>query len=126
MASALPFFTGFILRRILNPSLSDRVPKLGQKGQYLEPLFHNTVNPTIVHGGEKINVIPSEIVLELDGRLLPGFGPEDMITELHQIIGDEVELEVMHAYLFGLFHKHLSKLLGTHLIRTRNSLLCYG
>jgi len=60
-----------------------------------EPLLHNTANPTVVHGGEKINVIPSKIVLELDGRLLPGFGPEDMIAELRQIIGDEVELEVV-------------------------------
>jgi len=31
----------------------------------------------------------------LDGRLLPGFSPEDMIAELRQIIGDEVELEVI-------------------------------
>lgn len=61
----------------------------------IEPLLHNTVNPTIVHGGEKINVIPSNIVLELDGRLLPGFGPEGIIAELSQIIGDEVELEVV-------------------------------
>ena len=68
---------------------------LGQRGQTFEPLLHNMVNPTIVHGGEKINVIPSEIVLELDGRLLPDLGPEDMITELRQIIGDEVELEVV-------------------------------
>ena len=36
--------------------------------------------PTIVHGGEKINVIPSQVELELDGRSLPGFGPDDLIA----------------------------------------------
>jgi len=96
VASALPFPTGFILRLLLNPSLSNRVLKLlGQRGQIFEPMLHNIINPTILHGGEKINVIPSEIVLELDGRLLPGFGPEDMIAELRQIIDDEIELEVI-------------------------------
>lgn len=60
-----------------------------------EPLLQNTLNPTIIHGGEKINVIPSKIVLELDGRLLPGFSPEDIIAELRQIISDEVKLEVI-------------------------------
>jgi len=96
LASALSFPTGFILRLLLKPSLTDHVLKLlGQRGKTFEPLLRNTVNPTVIHGGEKINVIPGKIVLELDGRLLPGFGPEDMIAELRQIIDDEVELEVI-------------------------------
>lgn len=42
---------------------------------------------TVVRGGEKVNVIPSEAVLELDDRLLPGFGPEDMVAELEDLLG---------------------------------------
>jgi acetylornithine deacetylase/succinyl-diaminopimelate desuccinylase-like protein len=95
MASGLPFPQNLILRQILNPGLTDLGLKLlGTRGQGLQPLFRNTVNATIVHGGDKINVIPSEIALELDGRLLPGFKPDVMITELRHLIGDEVELEV--------------------------------
>ena len=52
---------------------------LGYTGKLLEPLFHNTVNATIVQGGNKVNVIPSKITVELDGRLLPGFGPDEFI-----------------------------------------------
>lgn len=96
MASAMPFPISLILRQLLNPALSDRVlNRLGQRGQIFGPMLHNTVNATIVRGGDKINVIPSAIVLELDGRLLPGFGPADMIAELRQIIGAEAELEVV-------------------------------
>jgi len=96
MASALPFPSGIFLRRLLNPSLTDTVLKLlGEKGRMFEALFHNTVNATMVRGGEKINVIPSEIVLALDGRLLPGYTPHDMMAELRPIIGDEVELELV-------------------------------
>jgi acetylornithine deacetylase/succinyl-diaminopimelate desuccinylase-like protein len=69
---------------------------LGVTGEYLDPMFHNTVNATIVRGGDKINVIPGEVSVELDGRLLPGFSPDEMIKEIRQIIGDEVELEIVN------------------------------
>ncbi len=96
MASALSFPSNLALRQLLNPGRTDLMLRLlGTRGQGLEPLFHNTVNATIVHGGEKINVIPSKIMLELDGRLLPGYKPEDIIAELRQLISNEVALEVV-------------------------------
>ena len=58
-------------------------------------MLRNTVNATIVRGGEKINVVPSEIVVELDGRMLPGLEPEQMIAEVQQIVGRDVELELV-------------------------------
>jgi len=96
MASAFSFPTNLVLRQLLNPILADTLFKLlGTKARALEPMLRNTVNATTVRGGEKINVIPSEIVLELDGRLLPGFGPDHMMAELRKFIGDEVELEII-------------------------------
>lgn len=96
MASALPFPQGLLMRQLLKPRLTGSVLKLlGARGQLFESLLHNTINATIVRGGEKTNVIPSEIVLQMDGRLLPGYGPDDMLAELRHVIGDEVELEVM-------------------------------
>ena len=61
----------------------------------LEPMLRNTVNATIVRGGEKINVVPSTIEVELDGRALPGFGPDELIAEVKALVGDDVELEVV-------------------------------
>jgi acetylornithine deacetylase/succinyl-diaminopimelate desuccinylase-like protein len=58
-----------------------------------DSVLHNTATPTIVRGGSKINVIPAEVSVDLDGRLLPGSGPEDMHRELRPLIGDEVELQ---------------------------------
>ena len=111
IASTLGFPTGLVLRQLLNTHLSDQVLKLlGERGRLFEPLLHNTVNATVVQGGEKTNVIPSEVVLELDGRLLPGFGPEDMIAELRQVIGPEADLQVIQydpgpaEPNMGLFH----------------------
>jgi len=95
MSDALSFPQNVVLRQLLNPALTDHVlDMLGDKGEQLGASLHNTVSPTIVRGGEKINVIPGEITLGLDGRLLPGFTSEDMVRELRALLGDDVELVV--------------------------------
>ena len=95
IASQLGGLNGLILGQLLIPSLTDRVlGLLGERGNIFDPLFHNTVSPTIVQGGDKINVIPSEVSVELDGRLLPGFSPDDLIRELQQVSPVDVKLEV--------------------------------
>jgi acetylornithine deacetylase/succinyl-diaminopimelate desuccinylase-like protein len=98
MASALPFHAGFVLRQVLKPSVMKYVLRwLGERGKLFEPLLRNTVNATTVRGGEKTNVIPGEIVVELDGRLLPGYGPQDMIQELRRIVDKDVEIEIVRC-----------------------------
>ncbi len=95
LKSNLPFPTSLVLGQLLNPRFTKRILSLlGTRGQVFDPLFHHTVNATMVQGGEKVNVLPSEIVVEMDGRLLPGFDPEDMLAEVRQIIGPDADLEV--------------------------------
>jgi acetylornithine deacetylase/succinyl-diaminopimelate desuccinylase-like protein len=96
MASHFSFPSNLVLRQLLNPAMTGRVLKLlGARWQSFEPLLHNTVNATIIHGGENVNVIPSEVVLQLDGRLLPGFSPDDMLAELCRVLDPGVELELV-------------------------------
>jgi acetylornithine deacetylase/succinyl-diaminopimelate desuccinylase-like protein len=81
---------------LLDPATTDRaLDQVGPLSRGLDAALHNTVNATIVGGGLKINVIPSELTVQLDGRLLPGFGPDDMVRELRAVIGPEPEVEVM-------------------------------
>ncbi len=87
---------GLILRRLLNPVLTKNILKLlGPKGDKFKPMLFNTVNPTVIRGGSKINVIPSEISLQLDCRLLPGFTPEDLIKELRQTTGTDIAIDII-------------------------------
>ena len=96
MAATLPFPGKMVMRHLLNPLFTDWVLQLlGEKGRNLIPMFRNTVNATIVRGGDKVNVLPSEIEVMLDGRLLPGCVPENIIGEIKEIIDDDVELEVI-------------------------------
>ena len=96
MASAIGGLNGTVLKQLTNPALAGSVLSLlGERGRLFSPLLHNTVSPTILHGSSKVNVIPSEVSVELDGRLLPGFKPEDMLNELQPVVGNEVQLEVL-------------------------------
>lgn len=96
MASSLGAAQGLILGQLTNPALTDFVLRLlGERGRTFKPLFHNTVSPTILHGSTKVNVIPGEVSVELDGRLLPGFSPQDMLRELKPIIGGDVDIEIV-------------------------------
>ena len=96
IASASGGLEGLILSQLTNPLLTDSVVNiLGERGRIFDSILHNTVSPTILQGSTKINVIPSEVTVELDGRLLPGYHPDDMIAELNRIVDDNIEIEVV-------------------------------
>jgi acetylornithine deacetylase/succinyl-diaminopimelate desuccinylase-like protein len=96
IAAELPRPQAAVMRSLLQPRLTDGALRLlGAQGRMFEPMLRNTVNATIVRGGGKINVVPSEIELELDGRALPGFTPDDVIAELRDAVGADVELELV-------------------------------
>jgi acetylornithine deacetylase/succinyl-diaminopimelate desuccinylase-like protein len=81
----------------LNPALTDHVlDMLGAQVAPFDPLLHNTATATILRGGEKNNVIPSEITVDLDGRILPGQTPDDLLRELTALLGGDVALEMIH------------------------------
>jgi acetylornithine deacetylase/succinyl-diaminopimelate desuccinylase-like protein len=96
IASALPRPKRDVLLALLKPRLTDRALALvGEQGRLFEPMLRNTVNATIIRAGEKINVVPSAIELELDARALPGFTPDDLIAEVRDAVGGDVELELV-------------------------------
>ena len=96
IASAMGGLKGLLFAQLANPRLADLVLTiLGERGRIFDPLLHNTVSPTILHGSSKLNVIPSEVSVELDGRLLPGYHPDDMMAELKQIVGADIDIEVL-------------------------------
>jgi acetylornithine deacetylase/succinyl-diaminopimelate desuccinylase-like protein len=96
-SSAQPLLTRLVMRQLLKPMLTEKVLKLlGTKVQIFDPLLHNTVNVTSVHGGEHIWSIPSEIVVELAVSLIPGYSHDDLIAELRRITGEEVKFQIVY------------------------------
>jgi acetylornithine deacetylase/succinyl-diaminopimelate desuccinylase-like protein len=70
------------------------LPRMGDRARVLSAVLRNTASPTIIETSKKFNVIPSEIEVTLDGRILPGYEPDDLLRELRALIGDDIELEV--------------------------------
>jgi acetylornithine deacetylase/succinyl-diaminopimelate desuccinylase-like protein len=88
----------FVLRGLLNPWLCDHLldhvfPEPALAATF-DAALHNTANPTMLRAGEKVNQVPSEASLQVDGRLLPGQSAEDFVREVRAIVGDEVHIHV--------------------------------
>lgn len=90
--------TAETLRAILDPEESEaalaKAPFGAGQVATLRSLLRNTVSPTILDAGSKINVIPGEAVAWLDGRLAPGQTDESFVDEIRSMLGDGVEVEV--------------------------------
>jgi len=84
------------LRALLDVTRTDAVlDTMGEEASRFDPILHHTINATIVRAGEKINVIPSEATIDLDGRMLPGFEPEEFVAEVRHVVGLGPEIEIL-------------------------------
>jgi acetylornithine deacetylase/succinyl-diaminopimelate desuccinylase-like protein len=59
----------------------------------LYAMVRNTVTPTVLCAGSKVNVIPSVAEALVDGRTLPGVDTAQFLSEVRQVTGDEVHIE---------------------------------
>ena len=104
LATHMPRLQGVLFRLLLNPRLSGLLlahlarsqdAARRDQGRMFHALLHNTVSPTILRAGDKLNIVPGEVEIEVDGRLLPGQTPEKLVDEVRKVIDDEeVEIEV--------------------------------
>ena len=62
-------------------------------------IVRDTISLTILRGGNKENVIPSESTATLDCRLIPGSSKENFLKEMRRRIGDEIEVEIISESL---------------------------
>jgi acetylornithine deacetylase/succinyl-diaminopimelate desuccinylase-like protein len=61
-------------------------------------MTHTTISPNVAHGGQKTNVIPDVIDLDVDIRTVPGTSGEDVEAMLADALGDlapHVEVSVL-------------------------------
>lgn len=96
LAENMSFPHKIAMKSLLNPAMTNKVLDLmGSNGRVFDAILHNTANATILRGGNKINVIPSKIELNFDIRILPGLHVKDVLEELQNLIGKDIDLEVL-------------------------------
>ncbi len=69
--------------------------KIGSLSRIIGATLHNTVNPTVLRAGYKVNVVPQTATAEVDGRFLPGY-EEEFLAELDRVLGPGVTREFIH------------------------------
>jgi acetylornithine deacetylase/succinyl-diaminopimelate desuccinylase-like protein len=88
--------------RLLDPgrideALAEMDPSLARN---LHSCCHTSFSNNVIHGGTKTNVIPDQVMLEVDIRILPGETTEDVEGHLLAAIGPQlmasVDVEVIH------------------------------
>ena len=80
----------------LDPDDMDTVvAKLGPIAILIGATLRNTVNPTMLAAGYKVNVVPGQAEAHIDGRFLPGFEDEFFET-IDALLGPDVQREFVH------------------------------
>ena len=85
-ANEVPTAHRLALRPLVVPKFTNAVlAALGEGAVALDALLRNTARATVIRGGDNTNVVPTQVTVELDGRLLPGQTPADLVRELDAI-----------------------------------------
>ena len=70
------------------------VGKLGPMAMLVGATLRNTVNPTMLAAGYKVNVIPGQAQAFIDGRFLPGY-EDEFFEQVDALIGPDVQREML-------------------------------
>ena len=68
------------------------VAKLGPLARLVGATLRDTVNPTMLAAGYKVNVIPQGATAQVDGRFLPGT-EEEFLAQVDELLGPQVRRE---------------------------------
>jgi acetylornithine deacetylase/succinyl-diaminopimelate desuccinylase-like protein len=68
------------------------VEEFGSATRMLGAVIKHTTNPTMLHAGYKVNVVPGEATAHVDGRFLPGYEDEFFDT-LAELVGDDISID---------------------------------
>lgn len=83
-----------LMYNLTNEFISDNFIKNINQKKYFKALLRNTATPTIIYGGDKINVVPKSVYLKVDLRYLPGISLEEAVDEVREVVGDDLKIEV--------------------------------
>src|SRR5262249_47788760 len=73
---------------------TELVTEFGGAVRMLGAVLRNSLNPTMLDAGYKVNVIPTEATAYADGRFLPGHEDEFFAT-LAELVGDDITIDYL-------------------------------
>ncbi len=101
MGTQLTGLNGFAARNLFTPILGALLRKFASTKISADPklnaILRHTATPTRLNAGIKVNVIPNQAIGYVDARILPGMTPEKFKTFIQNLIGDDIEIEIIAA-----------------------------
>ncbi len=91
---------------IIDPDDPVSVAQLGDAARLVETTLRNSLNPTMLAAGYKVNVIPSGAEAHVDGRVLPGL--EDEFFATVDALLPEAVTRSFHSYSAPVGTSHLN------------------
>ena len=71
------------------------IDKIGSLSRLTGATLRNTLNPTVLKAGYKVNVVPQVATADVDGRFLPGY-EDEFFAEVDSLLGPGVAREFIH------------------------------
>ena len=68
------------------------IEEFGPAARMIGATLRHVTNPTMLQGGYKVNVIPTEATAHVDGRFLPGY-EDEFFAELARLCGEGVDID---------------------------------
>jgi len=93
---------------------------------YLRAVTRMTVSPNVIHGGEKVNIIPDYCQAELDIRILPGQDNNYVQRELQKLLPEGTGVEILnyHSPSFSPVNSPYYTLLEATLKKVAGEIIC--
>lgn len=87
-------FLKMLLWKSLHKTIIKLIPDKTQ-ARYFYSILNNTLTPTMLQSGVRVNVIPDIAEAKIDIRLLPGFKKEEILKKIIEILGNDFEIEIL-------------------------------
>ena len=106
MAKENPALKQGVSLLLQNPDMGDQILEmLAQQdkamAEELRAMLRMTITPTVIHGGVKENIIPSECEAIFDCRILPGQNTKETMEYIKKLLGDvgleKLNFEIIQA-----------------------------
>ena len=76
-------------------SLEDVLVRIGSIARFIGSGMRNTLNPSMLSAGYKVNVIPEHAIGHVDGRFVPG-GRDELIATARELAGPDIDIELLN------------------------------
>ncbi len=71
-----------------DPARARHADSIVSRDPLLHALIRNTIAPTIINGGFRLNVIPGSAQATVNLRMIPGSDPASLVRDIARVIGD--------------------------------------